>query len=504
MRTARAWALIRSLPDIVSVRLKIMGIVLCLVLLIGAGVTIHMRYALMVGLANQLEQRAISITRDVAARSAEPILTNNVVALYELLRDTLENNDDIRYVFILDPSGEPMAHTFPNHLPAGLAEANRAGDRDRYRLELLDTEEGVVRDVAVPILDGTAGFARVGMLERSVQKAVASATYKLLFFVALVSVAGLLAGYLLSGILARPLTELVEVTKAVAKGDLDIRATVWAQDEIGELSGAFNAMVTSLAGLYREKEEFNKLLLEKERLLTHLLRKVISAQEEERKRIARELHDEAGQSLTSLMIGLRLLESSPDPGETKARVAGLRQALVDVLEDIRRLAIELRPSVLDDLGLVAALERYVADYAKRYTIEADLHVRGFEAQRLPQELETALYRIIQEALTNVARHASARNVSVLVEHKGDMVEAIVEDDGVGFDVNALTLEGSWSQKLGVFGMQERANLVGGSLTIESDPGSGTTVFVKVPAGTRPAALSPNGGLAHADVAASGG
>jgi PAS domain S-box-containing protein len=211
-----------------------------------------------------------------------------------------------------------------------------------------------------------------------------------------------------------------------------------------------------------------------------LLEQVISAQEEEQGRIARELHDETGQSLTSLLIGLRALHDAPTLEEAQVRAAELRRLTARTLDEVRRLAWGLRPSALDDLGLVPALEHYAAEYGSSRGVAVDVQSRGLDGARLPSAVETALYRIVQEALTNVARHADARTVNIVIQRQPSWVQAIVADDGAGFDVMAaLKAQDSWGH-LGLHGMRERAALLNGSVTVESTPGEGTTVYARIP------------------------
>ncbi|CAG0945552.1 partial Oxygen sensor histidine kinase NreB, partial [Anaerolineae bacterium] len=221
-------------------------------------------------------------------------------------------------------------------------------------------------------------------------------------------------------------------------------------------------------------------LREKERVRGQLLEKVIVAQEEERKRIARELHDDTGQAITSLMVGLRAASDTSEPA-TRTRLDTLRDIAAQTLESVKHMARELRPALLDDLGLAAALERYVAGYRANFGLTVDLQMTGFHSNgRLSSEVELALYRIIQEALTNIAKHARAHNVSIVVERKACAVVGIVEDDGRGFDVRAILESAQDESKLGLHGMRERAELVGGRLQIESSPGAGSSVFVEIP------------------------
>ena len=202
--------------------------------------------------------------------------------------------------------------------------------------------------------------------------------------------------------------------------------------------------------------------------------RVVDAQELERTRLARELHDETGQALTSALLGLGAIEEAKDPEQLREATARLRQQLVETLHDVRRLAVELRPKALDDFGLVPALERLTHTFTEQTSIPVELEaVLG--AERLPQPVETALYRIVQEALTNVIKHSRASRVSVLVTRKPDTVAAVIEDDGVGFDAEDIRDGG-----LGLLGMRERIALLDGRLDIESSSAGGTSIVVEVP------------------------
>jgi signal transduction histidine kinase len=211
-----------------------------------------------------------------------------------------------------------------------------------------------------------------------------------------------------------------------------------------------------------------------ERVARDALRRVVAGQELERQRLARELHDETGQALTSILLGLKGIEEGKDEEDVRRSVLALRELVVSTLQDVRRLAVELRPKALDDFGLVPALERLAETFAEQTNVTVDVEaVLGEE--RLEAEVETALYRIVQEALTNVIKHANARTVSVVLTRQGDRVAVVIEDDGRGFDP-----EEARGERLGLLGMEERIALVDGRLLVESRPGQGTTVAVEVP------------------------
>jgi signal transduction histidine kinase len=211
-----------------------------------------------------------------------------------------------------------------------------------------------------------------------------------------------------------------------------------------------------------------------ERVTRDAMRRAVEAQELERKRLARELHDETGQALTSILLGLKSLEQAIGSDEGRAGVASLRELVVSTLQNVRRLAVELRPSALDDFGLTPALERLVDTYRQHASVPVHLEIQLGD-ERLPSEVETTLYRMVQEALTNVAKHADATGVSILLARRPSSVALVVEDDGGGFDLDGVRDGG-----LGLSGMRERVALVGGRLRVESAPGKGTTLAAEVP------------------------
>src|SRR6266540_4268341 len=211
-----------------------------------------------------------------------------------------------------------------------------------------------------------------------------------------------------------------------------------------------------------------------QRVARDSLRRVVEGQEVERRRLARELHDETGQALTSILLGLRAAEDAAGPDEARKAVSDLRELVVGTLQDVRRLAVQLRPKALDDFGLAAALERLAQTFAETSGVRVDLEARLGD-ERLPAEVETTLYRIVQEALTNIVKHAGASTVSILLGRRDGSATLVIEDDGQGFVLDQARPDG-----LGLIGMQERVALHAGRLTIESTPGTGTTLAVEVP------------------------
>jgi signal transduction histidine kinase len=311
----------------------------------------------------------------------------------------------------------------------------------------------------------------------------------------------------------RPIGVLTTAARRIAAGDLSQPVPDLGKDEVGGLARTFEAMRLrlkqslegiqswnrqlesrvrertreleasrdSLRAAVEEKAALYEELRHKEAARGELLKKVITAQEEERRRIARELHDETGQALTALAVGMDAAALEPDSDMTRVRerLAELRTVAQDALEDVHRLIYDLRPSVLDDLGLVAGLRWYAETRLQPSGIRARVMVTG-EEKRLPAEVETALFRIGQEAISNVAWHAQAANALVGLDFRNGTVALEVEDDGVGFDVASVSESADERRGWGILGMRERASLLGGTFQITSEPANGTRVKVTVP------------------------
>jgi two-component system, NarL family, sensor histidine kinase DevS len=210
-----------------------------------------------------------------------------------------------------------------------------------------------------------------------------------------------------------------------------------------------------------------------QRVARTTVQRIVSGQEQERRRLSRELHDETGQALTSILLGLRSIDEAQGTDQFGSALGELRELVKVTLQDVRRLAVELRPKALDDFGLVPALDRLTSTFSEQTGIETHLESRLPE-KRLPNEIETVLYRAVQEALTNIVKHAQAQRVSVILQTKPGKVSALIEDDGRGFATDEVSVDG-----LGLIGMRERVALVGGRFELESSR-AGTTIVIEVP------------------------
>jgi len=295
--------------------------------------------------------------------------------------------------------------------------------------------------------------------------------------------------------IAGPVLELAQLGRTITRDqNYSLRAVRRSQDEIGALADVLNEGLTQIEererALQQEITERKQLVVARDGLLDevrkanvglrHLAQRILTAQEDERRRISRELHDEAGQALTALKIWLMALHE-----DLPADAPALRQRLVeaarltdDTMNHIRALAQDLRPPALDALPLDACLKGYCHEFAHRTALQVDY--RGHDLPTLPEPLNICLYRVVQEALTNVAKHAQARRVEVELHHHNGLVSLAVFDDGKGFAVATAPPAG-----LGLLGMRERLELLGGRLDITSEPGHGTQLVVYIPTENTP-------------------
>jgi Signal transduction histidine kinase len=272
----------------------------------------------------------------------------------------------------------------------------------------------------------------------------------------------------LSNQIVRPLRRLMRASASLLDEPLPPRS----QDEVGQLSTDFQRIAERLMAQQAQLEDAH---LQR----GQLLEQVITAQEDERKRISRELHDETGQSLTSLLVGLKIVDKSPTLEEARKRLAELQELTSRTLEEVHKLSVELRPTLLDDLGLIAALRSYAKDFSKQFGVPVAFHAAGFE-ERVPPLVEVAVYRVVQEALTNIAKYASATSVQLKLERSATALHAEVIDDGIGFDPAHVLAQKRKENRLGLLGMQERVTLLGGSFRLHSAEGDGVRIAFDLP------------------------
>jgi len=452
----------------VSLFIKVMGIALSLIALFGAETIIETRALMRDSLKKETNERSRLLARQIESDLVDRLITGDLVAVSGLLKGAEEIYPDVKYIFILSPQKQVLVGTPEFQLSKELIEANSVNADGSMRGELLETEAGIINDLAEPIMGGRLGTLRIGISQDPIKRAVNAMTTRLLLSWLLVALIGAGISYLLAFILSKPINNLIKGIDRVERGDLDVKIRPWFSDEIGRLTDAFNNMAGVLG---REKA-----------LKTELVRKLITSQEEERQRISRELHDKTSQSLTSIKIGLKVLETQALPREALLKFDEFRALLNSSLDEIHELAVELRPPTLGDLGLPQVVKELGDNFKKTFGIEVECVIEDFFINnRLKAAVEIGLYRIIQEAFSNIEKYSGAGRVLVMFSKAPGEFLLTIRDNGRGFDpVRALNKPGR--KPLGLFGMKERAEILGGTFTLVSKEGGGAEITVSLPSG----------------------
>jgi signal transduction histidine kinase len=330
----------------------------------------------------------------------------------------------------------------------------------------------------VPIEHGAVGFVRIGMTESYVKRLLLQHIGNIAFAFLLV---GILAVFLSSAIakkITRPIDALVQTAEAITQGNLVVRSNIGEQGEVGKLAKAFDEMTHSLISATKEKEGLLTELIEKEQLRNQLIQKLITAQEDERKRLSRELHDQTSQALTSLMLTMRILAEDATTESQKEALRIGRDVAAGLLKEVREMAIELRPPVLDDLGLVPAMKKYITPFAERHQLAIQFAASD-TGVTIEGNIAIAVYRILQEALNNVVKHSGATSVRIVFNNDTDIISLSIADDGCGISADDLT-RAMQNNRIGLFGMRERVELLFGRFEHNVSAEGGVELMITIP------------------------
>lgn len=452
---------------------KIMGIGVVVAAVFGGFTLLAVRTSTSRALTRIARQQVESVARHMVLELAEPMVAKDANRVEEILRQFKQTLPDVRYVVVRDGAGHLVSHTSNGEAIPRAPPAIKVAQFDHQK-QVEFNHEKLVFEVAWPIVDHRERDVQIGALQLSIQDRtirpqLAMVTWPVYWTLFLCAAIGFGLAFLLSFVITHPIRHLVEAANRIGSGAFETRAEVFSEDEIGRLAVAFNEMS---AGLQNYRQEVQ----EKETARLALIKKIVHAQEKERKSISLELHDQLGQSLLALLLVVQSL--SKEKRLSGDALQNLEVQILQVLEEVRRLAWGMRPSVLDDYGLDRALSRLVEEIEKHSDLTIDYQFSGPpNVGRLPPEIEVTLYRIAQEALANVVRHADAVHASVIVLWHRSEVTLLIEDHGCGFDSDSTAQD---VDSLGLTGMQERAALLGGSCAVESAAGQGTTIRAKIP------------------------
>lgn len=459
--------------------LKIIGIGIITAILFGGVTLLQTRATTSQILYQLLEQKTISMGRSLTDTIARSASIGDLYAIKRHLIEAQKSFPEIRYIIVRNRDGKITVSTFENGVPPDLIKLSSPICPPQCTAKTIGSDEGRIMDIRLPISGGYVGSVQLGVLDNIVTRELDSLRNKVLWALFLCATIGIVYALMLTGIMTRPIRHLVQSANKIREGQFATRATVFSNDEIGRLAVAFNQMAEALMQ-YREEVQA------KEKARLSLIERTVQILEDERKSISRELHDHFGQSLLALLLQVQSgCKYSPSkcvyaslPGSLCSNV---ENTLRQIIEEVHRLAWGMRPSILDDYGLESALARHIEEVTKTAGLEIDYQFIVPEGlKRLPIGVELSLYRIAQEATTNIIKHAHAAHASVVVLRQPHLVTMLVEDDGQGFDFAEASAKGD--QCLGLMGMKERVNLLGGSFVIESAPAEGTTIRVQIPLG----------------------
>jgi signal transduction histidine kinase len=457
--------------------LKILGIGFLTAIIFGAVTLIQSRDSTSHILYRLLEKRTLSMGRSLADTIQRPASTGDYFAIVQHLQEAQKAFPEIRYIIVRNQEGKIVASSFERRVPEDLAQMTLPACPPDCPVQMLGSTEGLIIDAYFPIVGGHAGTIQLGVLDKIVSRELSVLTSVVLWGLLLCATLGICLALLLTDILTRPIHHLVESANRIREGKFETRAKVFSNDEVGRLTVAFNQMAEALMRYRREVDA-------KEKARLSLIERTVQVQEEERKVISRELHDHFGQSLLALLLEVQSgckfspgrCEYSHQPGSLCFKV---EQTIRQIIEEVHRLAWGMRPSILDDYGLESALSRHIEEVSQKTGLQIDFQYISPNGQkRLPGRIEVQLFRIAQEAITNMIRHAKASHASVVILRQVQEVTMLVEDNGQGFD--PASVENKGNQCLGLMGMRERVNLLGGSFVIESVSGEGTTIRVIIP------------------------
>ena len=481
--------MILSLLRKTSIYYRINGIIIGGMLLLSMTIGIVMVGTTRNLLEHQVASRGAEIATYIGAMSSNDILLDDHYALSSRITATKNHSDDVRYIIIADFSGRLIDDTFLGKFPAGLAQdINRVNVRNpdtelsegalESRVVRYQSDEGPVLEVIVPVEKGNVGYVRVGMSLRHTRNLLFSTIQHFLLITLMVCLLASAGATLLAHLIVKPIHNLAGAAREIRHGNYSVQAEVLDEAELGQLAAAFNEMAASLKQEAIEHDRLLEELRAKEATRTSLLNKLFTVQEDERRRLSRELHDESGQSLASMLAYMKLLSSKLTTGPQKELLLQTRNVAMDIMGNLRKMAIELRPPILDDLGILTAMRKYIDTFRHHQACSVSCLLPDSDPQ-VGGPVSLALYRILQESLVNIAKHAQASSVRIELVVRGRQIELSVGDDGTGASAEALA-QAFRNNRLGIFGMKERTELLGGSFTLESGPDRGTMVKALLP------------------------
>jgi two-component system sensor histidine kinase DegS len=445
------------------------------------------------------------VARRVVLESVGLIMTNDRLRLHNLLQSVFKESDVVEYLFIQDHN-DILAHTFEKGVPLGLLRLGEFSTQSNLDIIPIEDEKGrILYHLRVNVGKLSSSIFHMGLSEQKINAGIIP--FRRAMFIAgciLIIIVPSLFAYSLSRIIARPINSLSYGSKRIGDGELDYRLDIHTGDELEQLANEFNRMASKLGVNYATLEqkvaerteslqkevterkvaldELNRhqqMLEISEKKLKEFSRKILSIREEEKKNLARSLHDELGSMTVSLGSILSIAEEEIKDNNLKGafdEIDRTKNVLKQSVEKLKKISIDLRPPDLDILGLPSALSQYFSNIKDQTKIKIDFNV-NMDGNKINDETAIVLYRVNQEALTNILKHADARKVDVSLYSQGDNIKLTVRDNGRGFDVEDMLQK---TNGFGIQGMKERIESLGGTFVIKSASDKGTEILTTIP------------------------
>lgn len=451
-------------PDTWSLRKKFLVNMVMLLFLLGLTIALITRGILLKVLKTEFQQKGVSLSRSLAANSVVDILTQNTIRLKNLVENEKRLDNDIAYIFIIDSSGSILTHTFDKGFPVGLLKANGLKQKKFVNIQLLRTKLGFIYDIAAPVFleKSILGQVRAGFLQNNIQRTISLINLAIISATIFLILMGIFLAYRISSLITMSISQLVEATKSIERGDFSVKIDIKAKDEIGILALAFNRMASRLNDMINQIKRLTAI--------------------EERSRIALDLHDVTAQDLANTIKRLELCEKlfKIEPVKALEELQVLRENTRETLNRTRQVIFDLKsPQEDSDFNLCNSLKGYIEDFQKQNKMDIKLDIFS-PLDNIHADKSKPIFFIIREAFSNIRKHSMAKKAEVSLGVKEDNLIINIKDDGRGFDINDVKSADSGYGKWGLKGMRQRAVSLGGAFVIKAAPKQGTEISVTIP------------------------
>lgn len=459
----------------VKFNVLIVGTIFICGLLIG----LMLLYTTNTEMEHELDKSGLEIGQSMSTVISNAILLDDKFTITEQLIHTKTVNDQTRYIIVSHPNGEILASTFTDGIPQGLPLVRTPQASQSMDVITYNSNEGYIREVLCPIDDGLVGYFRIGLTEKPMVQLMRKRFIEMITLILLIC---LLASWLATryaNAFLKPIQTMAAAVRQIGRGNYHVTVPSTTSDDIGRLAKAFNIMVNRLSVKDKENLRLVAALQEKEKLRMWLIQQLFTAREDERRRISRELHDETSQSMVAILSYLRIIMDRTTDASVKELVGGVRDLTKDTLEGLRHLAVNLHPPLLDDLGLIVAMEKYLDSFRTAHPQIQITYTHEGDFTAISRPIALLCYRLMQEALTNIIRHSQATAVVIALKITSNQLTMSITDNGIGFSEDTAK-QARLDNHLGLVSMRERTELLNGTFQIHSQPDAGTAICIVLP------------------------